>query len=126
MSDRIAFEPHPSSVAAARSWSVDTARIFGLGDMTDTVELLVSELVTNAVLHAATPIELTMRRTGDGVRVEVHDHDPTLPTRVENLDPLSTSGRGLALVEALADAAGTESNGDGGKIMWFVLESGTR
>lgn len=123
MSNRITLDPHPTSVAAAREWSVDRARALGFDDLVDTVELLVSELVTNVVRHAGTAAEVTFAKTRRGLLVEVHDHDPTPPERVEDLDPLSTSGRGLALVEALADSSGTEHNGDGGKIVWFALDS---
>ena len=88
------------------------------GEPRDIVELLVSELVTNAVLHAHTEIELTVRDLGDCIRVEVSDDSPRLP----ELHPagLTESGRGLQIVDALASRWGTEGR-TGGKTVWFEV-----
>lgn len=95
----------------------------GLGAVADTVALLVSELVTNAVVHAETRCEVRIRTENGGVRVEVSDDSEVLPHAVENPDPLATSGRGLALVDALADASGAEPRPEGGKTMWFRVDA---
>lgn len=123
MCDCIRLEPTPASVATAREWSVEHARSAGFDAVVDTVELLVSELVTNAVRHAGTGYELMVCPRDDGMRVEVWDDDDTIPAPIENLDPLSTSGRGLALVEALADECGAEPTDRGGKKVWFYLKA---
>lgn len=93
----------------------------GLPGLTDLTELLVSELVTNAVVHAGTPCELRICPDGDGVRVEVRDDDPSLPVVGDHPDPMDTSGRGVALVRDLADEFGMRPVSSGGKAVWFFL-----
>jgi anti-sigma regulatory factor (Ser/Thr protein kinase) len=80
---------------------------------------LVSELVTNVVLHAHTPCELRLE-PGERLRVEVIDGSRRLPTR-GLFRPEGSSGRGLLLVDALSADSGTvvEANG---KRVWFELE----
>ena len=88
--------------------------------MVDSVCLVVSELVTNAVLHAGTSCELTVSGpesvAADVVRIEVTDGDPTAPL-AKRYDVDAASGRGLQLVEALSDRFGTQHQGDG-KAVW--------
>ena len=87
----------------------------------DTVLLLVSELVSNAVLHAQSPVEVSAVTVGGTLRVEVHDHSSVLP-RLHDHSIDATSGRGLQMVDRLADRWGTESAGPGlGKVVWFEL-----
>jgi anti-sigma regulatory factor (Ser/Thr protein kinase) len=78
----------------------------------------VSELATNAVLHARTPFTVTIERA-PVLRVEVHDGDPR-PPHTRDYGPEAASGRGLHLVEALALSSGTVTV-DGGKAVWFEL-----
>jgi anti-sigma regulatory factor (Ser/Thr protein kinase) len=87
----------------------------------DTVLLLVSELVSNAVLHAQGTVEVSARELGDTLRVEVRDSSSVLP-RVHDHSVDATGGRGLQMVERLADRWGTESAGPGlGKVVWFEI-----
>jgi two-component sensor histidine kinase len=88
------------------------------GDV-DTVLLLVSELVTNAVRHAATPFDVTIRVDGSQVTVEVVDHDRTHPPRLRDPLPDDTSGRGLRIVEELSSSWGSEPVADDAKRVWF-------
>ena len=95
----------------------------GLGHLSYTATLLVSELVANAVLHTGnTPIEVVVRPTGDGVRIEVHDGSPVLPVR-KNYSNMSGTGRGLMLVERMAVHWGAEPTATG-KMVWFELDEG--
>jgi hypothetical protein len=92
--------------------------------------LAVSELVTNAVLHAGTPLTVQIRQLGAGLRVEVHDGDPHLPivdaARPEELlQNRSMTGRGLALVAATCDRWGCEPL-PAGKVVWAELGTGQR
>lgn len=105
----------PAAAAIARRF----ARSFGTGDSNfDTVELLVSELVTNAVLHAEGDPELTIRDLGDRIRVEVSDTSPRPP----QIDPPNlTGGRGLQLVDTLAARWGTDRR-PAGKTVWFEVD----
>jgi anti-sigma regulatory factor (Ser/Thr protein kinase) len=82
--------------------------------------LLTSELVSNVVLHARTPVELTVRSAQGVLRVEVGDHSPQLPI-VKDYDRTAVTGRGLQLVAALADRWGVEPS-DNGKVVWFEIE----
>ena len=87
----------------------------------DTVVLLVSEVVTNAVLHARSDIRLEVQASADTVRVEVHDGSPVEP-RVHHYRLTSGTGRGLRMVEQLARRWGVEHDvARGGKVVWFEV-----
>jgi anti-sigma regulatory factor (Ser/Thr protein kinase) len=87
--------------------------------LTGDARLVVSELATNAVIHAATPFLVSVRFTGSAVRVAVRDWSATRPV-VRDGGPDSLSGRGLHLVMALAEAWGVEIDADG-KTIWAEL-----
>ena len=89
------------SVTEARRFVVDALSNWRLERLADTLALLTSEVVTNAVLHARTPMELVVRRLRDGVAVEVTDGSRQRP-RVRRTTAESTNGRGIALLEQLA------------------------
>lgn len=88
------------------------------GDV-DTVLLLASEVVTNAVRHAATPFDLRITVDGEDVTVTVVDHDRIHPPRMRDPAPDATSGRGLRLVEELSTSWGTEPMAGDAKCVWF-------
>ena len=87
-----------------------------------TARLLVTELVSNAVLHGRGTVLLSVACGRGGVRVEVHDESPSPPIIVDG-PPLSEHGAGLRLVSALADnwGSGPPSHGRPGKRVWFTL-----
>ena len=85
----------------------------------DDAEMLVSELATNALLHANTQFEVMVLRTGDTVRVTVTDGSTALPRR-RSFGSESTTGRGLRLVASMSSAWGVEEQA-GGKAVWFEL-----
>jgi len=116
------FEPKPMNVRAAREFVADALVDQGFGGDTDMVLLLASELVTNAVRHAATPFEITVDVEHDRVRVAVIDGDMDHGPRVRNPGPDDTNGRGLLLVDQLAAVWGSDRIGDG-KAVWFTLPS---
>ena len=114
--------PVPASVGVARSLVRDSLAGFD-GDARDVALLLTSELVTNAILHARTPVQLGVLVDGDRALVCVADRLPestTLSPRAHSHD--RPGGRGLALVEDLADTWGTTTY-TGGKTVWFVLQT---
>lgn len=88
----------------------------------ETAGLLVSELATNAVLHARTPFTVTVEASEGCVRVEVYDSSPVLPARRPYTVTAST-GRGIAIIHDLATDEGAERRG-GGKVVWFELSRG--
>ena len=113
----------PASARRARRLVVDALHRLHWETATEVAELLVSELVTNAVLHARTDIRLRVQAEDSWVRVEVHDASPA-PVHRRHYAQESTTGRGLALVEALAARWGSELIRGDGKSVWFELEKG--
>lgn len=83
---------------------------------------LASEIVTNAILHAKTPFSVTVTGDGDRVRVSVRDGSRALPKK-RNYGVDKPTGRGLHIVEALADRWGFHPEEDG-KTVWFELDRG--
>lgn len=85
----------------------------------DDAVLLTSELVSNAVLHGRSQVQLQVSRKGRFLHVSVHDENSRHPARVRE-DPNALDGRGLALVAALASAWGVQDDPTG-KAVWFEL-----
>ena len=115
----IRLPPHPTSPAAARRHVTRVLESAALAELVDTTALLVSELVTNAVLHAATSIDLCCKVDHGSVCVEVRDRSKGSP-RPRHHDSGSVTGRGLEMVDLLADQWGVDTDADG-KTVWFVL-----
>lgn len=89
-------------------------------ELLSTVELLVTELVTNSVVHATSAPRVEVELHRDRVRVAVHDSDPTMPRqRVPDQD--RPGGRGILLLDRLASRWGAEPTGDG-KVVWFEID----
>ncbi len=109
----------PSSVSAVRRFAVAACERSGLGAVSDTVALLVSEVATNALVHGSGDVRVSVRADADRVRVEVADDSPGWPVTRE-AGPEAEGGRGLALVEALSSDWGTRAEGVG-KVVWFEL-----
>jgi hypothetical protein len=115
---RIVLEPVSASVPEARRFVAD--RLSGTpGDAVEVARLLVSELVTNAVLHARTELTLTLDRTDSVVRVQVEDHNPRLPVLRSQSGDAGT-GRGLRVLDKMASSWGSHTI-EGGKVVWFEL-----
>lgn len=91
-------------------------------DLVETAVLLVSEIVTNALLHAGTPIDVSATMDDDGLRVEVGDGSLHLPMR-RNYAATSGTGRGLRLLEEMVDEWGV-SRRRHGKTVWFRISDG--
>lgn len=112
----------PESAGAARRFV--TSALTGVGgDVLDTVELLTSELVTNAVLHAGTDIEVQVWAMAGRVHVSVFDEAPTRSIARREDDVDAATGRGLQMVESLASAFGSDIV-SGTKMVWFELWPG--
>ncbi len=88
----------------------------------DDAELLTSELVTNAVLHGAPPVTISVQcDTTEGMRIRVTDGSARRP-RPRDAAPADPGGRGMALVDLLSAAWGAEPT-DCGKEVWFLLRA---
>jgi GAF domain-containing protein len=105
----------PAMVAHARKLATDQLRAWGLARAEHTTELVVSELVTNAIRHGAPPIELRLIRD-HGLVCEVTDGSSTAP-HLQRSRTLDEGGRGLLLVCGLAQSWGTRQTG-AGKTIW--------
>jgi anti-sigma regulatory factor (Ser/Thr protein kinase) len=88
--------------------------------MVDDAQLLVSELATNAVLHARSAFSVVARAEESGIRVSVRDASPVTP-KLRDLSATAPSGRGLHLVAALSADWGVEVTADG-KTVWAELQ----
>lgn len=114
----------PRSVAAARRFARALLAEWGLHDLVADAVLLLSELVTNAVVHVpegAGEVELVLRRTADQLVAQVSDAGGCLPACAE-AGPDSEGGRGMWLVEQIAARWGHHATGGGtGKTVWFAL-----
>lgn len=113
------LDAQPQSAASARRFVDETLHRWQCDELFDVVGLLTSELVTNAILHAQSEIELSVSMTPDAIRIDVLDHSAEMPSMREVAEE-DTSGRGLGLVEALATAWGVDER-PGGKSVWFEL-----
>ena len=120
------FDPEPSAVATARGFVRDTLISWGLPGRDDVVTdavLLASELVTNAIVHAGTAVELTCRFNGATVEISVLDRHPArvIPDPpAAAADVARPSGRGLLLPAALSSSWGVTYT-SAAKMIWFRL-----
>ena len=109
------FQASLSSVRQARG-ALDGLALAD-DELKERAALVLSELATNALLHAGAPFVLTVRYDEKSVRIEVEDASAQMPL----MAPGSTlSGRGLYIVAALSDAWGAERRGEG-KVVWAEL-----
>jgi len=118
---RAVLDAHPEQVAHARHLVSEY-----LGDGADVhidreiAILLVSELVTNAVIHGISPFELRAQHSRSGLRVEVRDNNAAGAPVLRVGDGMAESGRGLQLVDTLADRWGWSEDGVS-KVVWFEI-----
>ena len=112
------LEPVVESTPVARHWVAAHLRDLP-AEVSGCAALLTSELVTNAVLHAATPMSITLHTLPDRIRIDVADGNPAFPS-VKEYGKDAATGRGLTLFNTLASNWGVQAV-DGGKIVWFEL-----
>ena len=118
----LALPADPRAVKAARRWVSDILERLGRDDLVDAATLGVSELVTNAILHADPPITVTVKGTREHPRVEVTDNSQSAPqastTITDDAQLLSTIGRGLGIVALYSTTWGSHIAAEG-KTVWF-------
>jgi serine phosphatase RsbU (regulator of sigma subunit)/anti-sigma regulatory factor (Ser/Thr protein kinase) len=113
-------------VARVRRFLDDRLSEWDLEPLRDDLDLLATEVVTNALIHAHSEVEIRLREYADRIRVEVRDSDPHPPVPAAILtadaagNQAAESGRGLLIVEVLAKAWGSSPAGRG-KTTWFDL-----
>ena len=119
--EQIVLAADRSSASLARRFVRSTLESWDLHDLIEDSCIVVTELVTNAILHAGSAPTVRVSVDARRIHIEVTDDDPTLPLgRSAGED--ATSGRGLRLVEALAAGWGSTRLDTGGKVVWCELE----
>ncbi len=120
----LAVPPVAESVAGVRRFACNVLTGWEIApDVIGDLVLVASELVTNAILHSRSPIELRLSRTSDRLVVAVHDGTTAVPRRLQpNLD--AEGGRGMQLVSAIADQWGVRPT-EHGKSVWCEIDMGT-
>ena len=117
---RTRLPPDPTSPAIGRRFVADV--LWQRGFPTDAIDdavLLASEAITNAVVHAGTPVDVVVVADASMARIEVHDGCPVSPL-VGDAAAERWGGRGLRVIQALAEAWGFRGSGDG-KCLWFEV-----
>ncbi len=112
----IDLPPEPTSATRARVLARERLGASCTQQTLDIVALLVTELVTNAILHARTPLLLTLERRPGHVRICVEDQSSEQP-RLQRYEADAITGRGLALVEQLSSSWGVDGTASG-KVVW--------
>jgi anti-sigma regulatory factor (Ser/Thr protein kinase) len=116
--------PHdPSSPGLARRFVEEYAAERGLDAAADALCIIATELVTNAIVHGAAPVTLTLHHQNGAVTIEVTDGDPaTILVTPRQPDHTGPGGRGLRIVASLADGWGTRSTRSG-KSVWATSQT---
>ncbi|MYX95978.1 SpoIIE family protein phosphatase [Streptomyces sp. SID486] len=126
--NHIHFHRHDlNAVSSARQFIADSLHTWGLDDLIDDTRLLTSEIVTNALIHADSDVDVRLREYPDHLRLEVHDTDPTpaIPTPITltlDTNQHAEHGRGLLIVDALATQWGNTPSGRG-KTIWVDIDN---
>ncbi len=116
--------PTPTAARDARQFTVRTLLDWRQSQLISPVSLVVSELVTNSIVHAVTVIDLALSRVGGTVRIAVHDHAGGRPVRGAERSPgLLLEKRGLVLVQAFTRCWGVFPSRGAGKTVWAVVDS---
>ena len=119
---QLVLAPHPRSAQVARTFVETCCRAAGIsGDPVDVAVLLTSETVTNAIIHARSVARLVVTVGRESLRVEVGDDDPLSPELVGQ-STSEVSGRGLSILDMLADSWGV-TNEPLGKVVWFCVRT---
>ncbi|HZT67364.1 MAG TPA: ATP-binding protein [Acidimicrobiales bacterium] len=112
------FAADPRDIASVRAFVREAVQ--GVDEeMADDIELLASEVATNVVEHAHTDYQVRVRQEEGAIRVEVADGSSVIPA-VRSLALNADRGRGLMLLEHMADSWGAQEAPDG-KIVWFEM-----
>jgi anti-sigma regulatory factor (Ser/Thr protein kinase) len=115
----LALPPTPDAAFIARRYIRTRLDALGRTDLEDTLALAASELVTNAAIHAGTPLVVRLEAGPSGtVRLSVSDTSSALP-RQRHRPPTSTTGRGLTILEALGTFGVDPEPDFSGKTVWF-------
>ena len=113
---------HAISASRARSFVGQRLVEHELQYLADDVQLVVSELATNALTHALTPFTVTLMAVAQSLLVKVRDGSPCHPVIVVGT-PNDTAGRGVTIVALLSRDWGVTAHADGGKTVWASFDT---
>lgn len=113
------FSAERESIGDARRFATETL-VGTAEEVLQSVELMVSELATNCIRHVRSGFRLTIHRRPAEIRVEVTDPGGGRPT-IRDPGPEEPSGRGLMIVDMLAERWGVQNKAPAGKTVWFTL-----
>ena len=119
---RASLPPVADSSREARHLVTDACTRWNVPALADIACVIASELVTNAVRHAGTPMHMTLTISDGRLLLAVRDGSPH-PAVASHPDPQMPGGRGLLLVSEMSQAWGTVTLSDGGKVVWAALEA---
>ena len=117
---RVELPAEPASVSKARWFVRSWLREHALAELEGDVQLVVSELATNAVLHAGTPFIVTVHGSDTRLVVLVQDGSPVHPALV-TADPLTGAGRGVSIVDAVSQDWGSHDLPPAAKSVWAAF-----
>lgn len=115
------FPDHPSSVSGARAFVTFHLNGHDLDRLVEDLQLVVSELATNALLHGRTGFLVVLLAFDGSVRLEVHDGSRSIPVEVA-ARTLDVGGRGIAIVSSLSRDWGVTTQQSGGKVVWAEFD----
>jgi anti-sigma regulatory factor (Ser/Thr protein kinase) len=115
-------DPDPREVRKARRWLHATLELWDADDLVEVAVLALSEVLTNALLHAPGRVHIHTELTAGCLRIEVWDDGASMPSRRRHSDE-TMSGRGLELVDAVTSRWGASPQVTGeGKAVWFEVD----
>lgn len=120
-SRQLTLRSEPGSTALARQFVCAQLCAHGLHGLLGDVRLVVSELATDAIVHAQTSFTVTLEGDHESILLEVHNDHPSMAAP-RPASPMSPGGRGMAIVDEIAARWGTRPHGDGGKTVWVWFD----
>jgi anti-sigma regulatory factor (Ser/Thr protein kinase) len=115
----LGFVPTPTVLRAVRRFVADVLRGWGVDQLVGVSQIIACELATNAMMHARSPFRLSITRNPAAIELAVRDAT-TLRPETRQIDPNRPGGRGLVLVDRIAQRWGSRDEVDG-KTVWAVL-----
>jgi anti-sigma regulatory factor (Ser/Thr protein kinase) len=119
--EHIVLAPVATAASRARRFVRRLCSSWAIDELAEVATLLANELVTNAIVHARTRIDLRLELRGSRLHIAVRDHDPR-PVRLRAEDRQAERSRGLLIVDRAAGAWGVDDHPGGGKVVWCTLD----
>jgi hypothetical protein len=115
------LEPEPGAARAARRLMTDACADWAMDDLAGSSCIVLTEMVNNVVAHAHTSMTVLLARRADALSLAVRDGSPTIPRFSGPVAPTAYGGRGLLLIDSVADRWGSLAS-DGGKVVWALMD----